>query len=267
MLKLLISAIAGLTAASKCPARTSIQSEEVQKNFDMKHLNGTYYEIAYHDATQPAPVCGCQRIVRTWNETTKQIDDAGTLNCGNFTGDNTHSHTYVQPLTFDLDKAGPGVWDGNWPLMPGVVFPDALVDFGHVKEDGQYAWVLEMQCVEILGHVAFVGVNFYSSVPEHTYLEEMKAAWHARGLDDFIYPAHGAQLTLVNQTGCLYDNKNWSEYDPKYENMKQTALGPKLLLAQGAHQKFDLEAAEKKVQEELATMDIEAIVAKRQAFL
>jgi len=93
--------------------------------------------------------------------------------------------------------------------MPGVVFPDALVDFGHVKEDGQYAWVLEMQCVEILGHVAFVGVNFYSSVPEHTYLEEMKAAWHARGLDDFIYPATGKQLTLVNQTGCLYDNTNW----------------------------------------------------------
>jgi hypothetical protein len=39
-------------------------------SFDMKHLSGTYYEIAYHDATQPAPVCGCQRIVRTWNETT-----------------------------------------------------------------------------------------------------------------------------------------------------------------------------------------------------
>jgi hypothetical protein len=55
-----------------------------------------------------------------------------------------------------------------------------------------------MQCFEILGHAAFVGVNFYSSVPEHTYLEEMKAAWHSRGLDEFIYPASGAQLTLVN---------------------------------------------------------------------
>jgi len=171
----------------------------------------------------------------------------------------------VQPLTFDLTPDN-GVWNGNWPLTPGVVFPDALVDFGEVKEDGQYAWVLEMQCVEILGHVAFVGVNFYSSVPEHTYLEEMKAAWHARGLDDFIYPAHGNQLTLVNQTGCLYDNKNWSEYDSKYENMKQQ-LGPKLLLAQGPAPKFDLEAAEKKVQEELATLDLDAILGKKQAFL
>merc|ERR1712166_628055 len=100
--------------------------------------------------------------------------------------------------------------NGNWPLMPGVIFPDALVDFGHVTEDGQYAWVLEMQCVEILGHVAFVGVNFYSSVKEHTYLEEMKAAWHARGLDEWIYPASGAQLLssikrdafMTTQTGA-----------------------------------------------------------------
>ena len=257
MFKLLISTMAGLTAASKCPARTSIQSDQVQKAFDMKHLNGTYYEIAYHDATQPAPVCGCQRIVRTWNETTKQIDDAGTLNCGNFTGDNTHSHSYVQPLTFDLTPDN-GVWNGNWPLLPGVVFPDALVDFGKVKEDGQYSWVLEMQCVEILGHETFVGVNFYSSVPEHTYLEEMKAAWHARGLDNFIYPATGKQLTLVNQTGCLYDNTNWSEYDSKYENMKHQ-LGPKL--------QFDLEAAEKKVQEKLATLDLDTILGKIRGFL
>jgi len=151
--------------------------------------------------------------------------------------------------------------------MPGVVFPDALVDFGHVKEDGQYAWVLEMQCVEILGHVAFVGVNFYSSVPEHTYLEEMKAAWHARGLDEFIYPASGAQLTPVNQTGCLYDNTNWGEFDSKYENMKQKTLESTLMLAQGPKPRFDVEAAEKKVQEELATMDLEGIFAKRQAFL
>merc|ERR1719199_793004 len=261
MFKLVLSAIVALTAASKCPARTSIQSERVQKDFDMKHLNGTYYEVAYHDATQPGGVCGCQRIVRTWNETSKEIDDAGTLNCGNFSGDNTHSHTYVQPLSFDLVDKEPGVWNGNWPLMPGVVFPDALVDFGAVKEDGQYAWVLEMQCVEVLGHVAFVGVNFYSSVPEHTYLEEMKAAWHALGLDDYIYPKSGKQLTPVDQTGCLYDNKNWGQYDPKYENMKQS-LAPQLLLAQ--HQpKFDLEAAEKKVQEELATLDLEGMLGKK----
>ena len=95
MFKLIVSALIGSTAAGGCPARTDIQSDAVKKAFDMKHLPGTYYEVAYHDATQPAPVCGCQRIVRTWNETTKQIDDAGTLNCGSFDGDNTHSHTYV----------------------------------------------------------------------------------------------------------------------------------------------------------------------------
>lgn len=147
--------------------------------------------------------------------------------------------------------------------MPGVVFPDALVDFGAVKEDGQYAWVLEMQCVEILGHEAFVGVNFYSSASDHRYLEEMKAAWHARGLDEYIYPASGAQLTLVNQTGCLYDNTNWGEYDAKYENLKAKTLAPALLLAQTpAKPKFDLKAAEEKVQEQVAALNIEGMFAK-----
>ena len=69
MFKLIVSALIGSTAAGGCPARTDIQSDAVKKAFDMKHLPGTYYEVAYHDATQPAPVCGCQRIVRTWNET------------------------------------------------------------------------------------------------------------------------------------------------------------------------------------------------------
>ena len=255
MSKFVVSALLGLATAGGCPARTDIQSDAVKKAFDMKHLPGTYYEVAYHDATQPSPVCGCQRIVRTWNETTKQIDDAGTLNCGSFTGDNTHSHTYVQPLTFDLTPDN-GVWNGNWPLMPGVVFPDALVDFGHVKEDGQYAWVLEMQCVELLGHVAFVGVNFYSSVPEHTYLEEMKAAWHARGLDSYIYPASGAQLTPVDQTGCLYDNTNWGEYDSKFEHMTQKHLAQELAMT-AQSLTVDIKAADK-VQEKIAAVEVAA---------
>ena len=52
----------------------------------------------------------------------------------------------------------------------------------------------------------FIGVNFYSSVPEHTYLDEMKAAATKFGLDQYIYPALGNQLTLVDHTGCNYDN-------------------------------------------------------------
>ena len=35
----------------------------------------------------------------------------------------------------------------------------------------------------------------------------MKKAAHDRGLDQYIYPSHGNQLTLIDQTGCKYENK------------------------------------------------------------
>ena len=72
--------------------------------------------------------------------------------------------------------------------------------------------MLEFQCVEELGHVAFIGVNFYSSEKDHRYLEEMKAAATKYGIDKFIYPTIGPQLTLVDQTGCKYNN---TMYTPK----------------------------------------------------
>ena len=34
----------------------------------------------------------------------------------------------------------------------------------------------------------------------------MKASATKWGIDEFIYPAKGNQLTLVDQTGCLYNN-------------------------------------------------------------
>jgi hypothetical protein len=116
----------------------------------------------------------------------------------------------------------PGVWNGKWPLTPGVVFPDTLVDVGPVV-DGKYSWVLELQCVEVLEEVVFIGANFYSSLKTHDFLEDMKASWHKAGLDQFIYPAHGNQLTLVDQTGCLYNNTAFIP-DKKYENLRKDAF-------------------------------------------
>ena len=85
-------------------------------------------------------------------------------------------------MKFDLTK-DKGIFHGKWALTPGVVFPDTLVDFGPINADGQYAWVLELQCVEVLGEVAFIGANFYSSLKDKTYLKEMEDSWHAHGLD------------------------------------------------------------------------------------
>lgn len=36
-----------------------------QDNFDVKLMEGTFYELAYHDYTQPRNLCGCERSVKT----------------------------------------------------------------------------------------------------------------------------------------------------------------------------------------------------------
>ena len=191
----------------------------------MSKFHGTFYEIAYHDYTQPVGVCGCMRSVKSFDTEKQKVMDDFTLNCGSNTG-NQHTHTYHNALSFDVSPVK-GEWNGHWPLTPGVVFPDTLVDVGPVVTfDGkeQYAWVLELQCVEIFGHVAFYGSNFYSSLKEHTYLEEMKTSWHNAGLDYVLYPAHDSrQLTLVDHTGCLYNNTAMIQ-DPKFENLRKNAF-------------------------------------------
>jgi len=49
-----------------------------------------------------------------------------------------------------------------------------------------------------LGHVAFIGVNFYSAAKDHRYLKAMSDAATKYGIDKFIYPDVGPQLTLVD---------------------------------------------------------------------
>ena len=58
LLPILLSAI-GLVYGERCPKPTDIQSDAVKSSFDMKNFLGTYYEIAYHDYTQPRTICGC----------------------------------------------------------------------------------------------------------------------------------------------------------------------------------------------------------------
>jgi len=216
-----LAAMALGTVSARCPLPKDIQSKKVKEDFNMDYFHGTFYEIAYHDYTQPIGVCGCQRSVKSFDSVNNKILDDFTLNCGSTT-DNTHSHTYHNALSFDVTPA-PGVWLGKWPLTPGVKFPDTLVDVGPVV-NGSYSWVLELQCVMVLEKVVFIGANFYSSLKEHDYLEDMKSSWHDAGLDDLIYPAKGNQLTLVDQTGCLYNNTAFFPSDPKYANLKKDFL-------------------------------------------
>ena len=135
----------GVVLGERCPAPTDIQSDAVKNDFNMTNFLGTYYEIAYHDYTQPRAICGCQRSVKTMNVTKEpdRIYDDFTLNCGNRTGNETDVRTYHNNLSFKMTDT-PGYWVGKWPLFKDVAFPDTLVDFGPVvPELGQYAWVLE----------------------------------------------------------------------------------------------------------------------------
>lgn len=55
----IITLLFTLVSAEKCPAPQSIQSDAVKNTFNITQFLGTYYEIAYHDYTQPTGVCGC----------------------------------------------------------------------------------------------------------------------------------------------------------------------------------------------------------------
>lgn len=95
---------------------------------------------------------------------------------------------------------------GHWPVLPSQLFPDTVVAVGWPDLDGNpYRWVLEFQCVEKLGTIAFVGVNFYSrwtvSDPRGvTANQEMAVAAAKWGVYNFTGGAAG--FTVVNHSGC-----------------------------------------------------------------
>lgn len=130
----LTALLSGSVEGLKCPNPKDIQDPKVAATFKMEHFLGTYYEIAYHDYTQPQKVCGCQRSVKTFKD--NKIYDDFSLNCGN-PDDLPHAKSYHNDLSFDLTE-DTGVWTGKWPIpiIEKIGFVDTLVDFGPINEDG-----------------------------------------------------------------------------------------------------------------------------------
>ena len=63
------ASVVSLVSSTKyghCPEPTSIQSDYVKEHFDIRKMEGTFYELAYHDYTQPPKVCDCQRSVKVY---------------------------------------------------------------------------------------------------------------------------------------------------------------------------------------------------------
>ena len=204
LLFILLPPLFGAFNFSSCPAPHELQSPTVAASFSLSHFSGVYYELALHDYTQypacPAPTC--VRSIKTADAAREKLHDNWQLSC--------FGAAYPEDLEFNL-TATPGYFLGYWGVLPGVVFPDTVVDVGPVLASGQYAWVIELQCVQVsvnatATEVAFVGINFYNSqpTPGAAVLEGMLAAGRARGLG--VYMNHSFGVYTVPQVNC-----SWSD--------------------------------------------------------
>lgn len=188
---------------TKCPAFWELQAPHVATDFRLEHIDGYFYELAFHDYTQ-YPLCPfnprcitSSKALQKYADGTVFVNDTWNLNCaGAF---------YPQQLLFNSTEH-PGYFLGYVPeakipflpkgIIKNMVFPDTVVDF----KAGPKGWVLEMQCMQLGPIITFVGINFYAKTTDDATLKEMEAAARARGLG--IYMDHGEGLTRVNHTGC-----------------------------------------------------------------
>ena len=179
---------------TKCPHPWEVQSDAVKQSFDLKKLEGSYYELALHDYTQ-YPVCPKPRCVRSHKVLDVQrnmVNDTFHLVCVGIDFKFTFNFALTNTTGFFL---------GTVSTFPYITFPDTVVDFKE-SPDGGYEWVIELQCVEKLDHVWFIGLNFYSKQRNATkeYLDGMLNAARARGLG--VYMDKGLGMFTVDQTNC-----------------------------------------------------------------
>lgn len=200
------------SSAGDCDDAASMVDSFVTENFDPKLMEGTYYELAYHDYTQPK-ICGCERSVKTVDTTVDpvQIHDLFTLKCPAPNGKDQITH-----LEFLVNDTVPGSLSGDCSFFKQSVdgtCPDYLIDVGTRVPGEPYPWVLEFQCVEKKnGDLLFAGVNMYSRDKSEASLTEMIESADAHGLTPFIEQSERwfapAGLTIVNHTDCTYPDEN-----------------------------------------------------------
>ncbi len=181
---------------TSCPAPWELQSDLVKKSFNLTKFQGTYYELALHDYTQ-YPVCpspSCMRSHKVVDYKLQQVNDTFDITC--------LGHNYPNHFSFNLTKTA-GYFRGTWSFIPGVLFPDTVVEV-YENSDGVYEWIIEFQCVEKLGRMLFVGINWYcreSKVSDEYYENLLKVA-RSRGLG--VYMDKGEGVSKVDQENCKY---------------------------------------------------------------
>ncbi|CAJ1334923.1 unnamed protein product [Effrenium voratum] len=202
-----------------CPSQLEVQSDFVKSSFDLTKFWGVFYELAYHDSTQPRqwPLkAACQRSVKSPHpQDPKNYKDLFSLNIGPGKGVNA-----VCDLEFNITER-PGVFLGHWsghsffnPNLTNIA--NTVVDVG-VAANGTYNWTLEFQCKnydDASKGVRFAAVNFYHRKPvvDQEEFDLMMSRLRARGLGWVVDASPG--LTLVDQQKCI-DHDSYPSLDSK----------------------------------------------------
>mmetsp|Transcript_97673 Transcript_97673/g.173996 ORF Transcript_97673/g.173996 Transcript_97673/m.173996 type:complete len:534 (-) Transcript_97673:28-1629(-) len=192
----------------RCPTQLEVQSEHVKSSFDVEKFWGVFYEIAFHDSTQPSrwPIkAACQRSVKSQHPgDPRNYKDLFSLNEGPGKGLNA-----VCDLEFNItDRPGVflGHWSGNSPWNPNLTdIENTIVDVG-VAANGSYNWTLEFQCKNDDNPdkgIRFAALNFYHRKPliDQDEFDVMMDRLKARGLGWVIEASPG--LTFVDQKKCI----------------------------------------------------------------
>lgn len=201
-----------------CPTQEAVQSDFVRSHFDINMFYGTFYEIGYHDSTQPGNMfvnARCQRSVKTPHpHDPKNYKDLFSMRVGPSFFHGKYSTNAVCDLEFNISDA-PGVFLGHWhsssPFNPNLEnINNTIVDVG-VAANGTYNWTLEFQCKEdeTPGKgIRFAAVNFYHKKPliDQKEFDEMQSRLRARGLGWIIDASPG--LHVVDQKSCV-DAQNY----------------------------------------------------------
>ena len=114
---------------------------------------------------------------------------------------------YISNLSFNFTEES-GILNGHWAATGGTVFPDTIAAVGQPDKLGDpYRWALEVQCVEEMYNIVFVGINFYArdnlgAEADRSY-NEMVAAAKTLGIDKYWGGDDGVRI--FDHTNCFYD--------------------------------------------------------------
>eukprot|EP00929_Paragymnodinium_shiwhaense_P069333 TRINITY_DN3497_c0_g1_i1.p1 TRINITY_DN3497_c0_g1~~TRINITY_DN3497_c0_g1_i1.p1 ORF type:complete len:905 (+),score=212.67 TRINITY_DN3497_c0_g1_i1:59-2773(+) len=199
----------------ECPLYEEIKSSTLPP-FQVDKYMGIWYELAFHDITQPN-MCGCTRFNMTNRGGT--IEDMFTVSCpwpwregvdgpwlpGFNKAGERRLNLYTCNMTMFYEPARPGVMmeDGFGVLFPNMVLeiwkdPEITAATGY-----EYTRALQFQCVSKgPGKIEFTGINFLSRQPvvPPTMLHEMFVKARALGLE----PYGSNDMHVVNHEGCRY---------------------------------------------------------------